>query len=205
MLSRSASASHLSGATEAVALVSTLSRFVAECRLTSDAPRQHIAEVAHLDSAELEVVGWREYVAFPDFDIPRLLAKVDTGARTSAIHAEDIQDLGDGWVRFKLVIDRESGEFTWQKAKLLRTSRVKPSSGRVQHRYVIETKIRLGTHQFKTEISLVSRGDMLCRMLVGRETLRGRYLVNPDRRFVVSKRPPRDRSKPPKIKKARDV
>lgn len=164
-----------------------------------------MGSMAQVDPADLEVVGWREYVSFPDFDIPRLLAKVDTGARTSAIHAEDIQVLGDGWVRFKLVIDRESGEFKWQKAKLLRTSKVKPSSGRVQHRYVIETKIRLGSHQFKTEISLVSRGDMLCRMLVGRVSLRGRYLVDPNRRFVVSKRPPRDKSKPAKKRHTKET
>ncbi len=139
------------------------------------------------DRGHIETVGWREYVAFPDFHVPRLLAKIDTGARISAIHAEEIERVGSQMVRFRLVMDRKTEKSKWVKARLVRMTKIKPSSGRAQLRYVIEAKIRLGSHQFKTEISLVSRSEMLCRMLVGRETLRGRYLVDADRTFVVSR------------------
>ncbi len=148
------------------------------------------------------VVGWRELVALPAWGIERLQAKVDTGARTSAIHAEHIVSAAPGRVRFRIITDRhDHRDYVTVEAKVVRHSRVKPSSGKVQHRYVVEAPIRIGDFSRTIEISLVSRENMVCRMLVGRTALAGHILVDSGRSWLLGPRPepesrPEKRSKP---------
>lgn len=134
------------------------------------------------------VVGWRELIAFPDWGVKRIRAKVDTGARTSAIHVEEIEELPGDRVRFELVLrEKPERRIKWVEADLLRQSRVKPSHGETQQRLVVRARIRLGPVEREIEVGLVSRQHMLCRMLLGRTAMEG-LLVDPARRYLVSGR-----------------
>jgi hypothetical protein len=137
------------------------------------------------------VIGWREIVAFPEWNVDGIEAKIDTGARTSAIHVEDVVKLGDGRVRFHLVTSRRSPfKHVPVTAELVRLTRVRSSSGQAQERYVVSTTVRIGSVRRRIELSLVRRDKMLCRMLLGRKALRG-FVIDPHRKYVC--RPPRDR------------
>jgi hypothetical protein len=138
---------------------------------------------------KLEIVGWRELVSFPQWGIRNVLAKIDTGARTSSIHAEHIEELPDGALSFRVVLDRASGHYVQVKAPRARTARVRPSTGARQERHVVQANIRVGQHTYSVEISLVSRKDMMCRMLVGRAALKRRFAVDPARTFLQSGKP----------------
>ena len=131
------------------------------------------------------VVGWREIVALPAWDIPGVKAKVDTGARTSAIHVGEIEELPDGRVRFEVVV-REKPRLRTRtvEARPVRKAIVKPSHGRVQERWVCRTTVRIGPIEREVELSLVCRKGMLCRMLVGRRALPDNVLVDPGRKYL---------------------
>lgn len=140
--------------------------------------------------AEPIVVGWREVVAFPDWGIPRVRAKIDTGARTSAIHAAHIDELPDGRVRFEVVTrERPERRSIWVEATPVRRTIIKPSSGERQVRIVCRTRMRVGPLEREIELSLVSREGMLCRLLVGRTALEG-ALVDPQARYLHGRRAP---------------
>lgn len=133
-----------------------------------------------------QLLGWREYVALPDWEIGGVLAKVDTGARTSSLHVENIRSLASGRLAFDVVLDR-TGRLQHVVAHPVRVSRVRPSTGQLQQRHVVRTTLRLGSISKEIELSLVSRGDMLCRMLIGRTALEKDFLVDVSRRYVCGK------------------
>jgi len=142
------------------------------------------------------IVGWREYVDLPDWGIEGVLAKVDTGARTSSLHVRDIQDLPGNRVRFEVVLSRKATAAAIPvEAKLVRMARITPSSGVRQRRRVIRTTMRLGGVDRTVEISLVCRKAMLCRMLVGRLALEDGFLVDPAQRYVFGTRRRKGRSR----------
>lgn len=142
-----------------------------------------------------QVIGWRERVSFPEWGIENLRAKIDTGARTSALHVANIVDLGDGQIEFEVVLGRRDGARRVPvRARVLRVSRIKPSSGRVEERYVVPALIRLGSRQKTIEVSLVSREGMICRMLLGRTALGHDYLADPSRKYLLEPKKPRKSS-----------
>jgi len=121
---------------------------------------------------EKPIIGRREYVAFPDWDIPGVEAKIDTGARTSAIHVDDIKRLSGERVRFDVVLSRRKPDKRVRvEADLVRFTRVRSSTGHQQERFVVATRMRIGDVRRRIELSLVSRKQMLCRMLLGRTAL----------------------------------
>ena len=131
------------------------------------------------------VVGWREYVALPEWGIPHIKAKVDTGARTSALHVGRIEELPDGRVRFEVVVrEKPKLRTTIVEARPVKRTIVKSSSGEKQERFVFRTTLRIGPVERGVELNLVSRGGMLCRMLVGRTALSGGLLVDPERKYI---------------------
>ncbi|MEM7680421.1 MAG: RimK/LysX family protein [Planctomycetota bacterium] len=148
--------------------------------------------------ARKRVIGWRESVDLPDWGLVGVVAKVDTGARTSAIDVAQIEDLPDGRVRFEVVAKTEPDRITqWVTATPVRTSVVKPSHGETQTRPVCLTRVRIGEDELEIELSLVCRANMLCRMLIGRKAIAGRFVVDPGKRYRLSrKRKPRTK-KPP--------
>jgi hypothetical protein len=125
------------------------------------------------------VVGWRERVDLPEWGVKGILAKVDTGARTSAIHVENLRHTSKGHVAFDVVLSRKKdAKTTTVTAKIVRETRIRPSTGHYQERIVVATKMRLGKKTKTIEMTLVSRPHMICRMLIGRSALEGDFLVD---------------------------
>ena len=149
----------------------------------------------------LPVIGWREYVKFPDLQIERIKAKVDTGARSSTLHAVNIEYFtkhSERWVRFEVHPDQKSSKLVVKcQAKLLDERQVKDSGGTRTHRPVIETTIMLGTTPIVAEITLIARDAMGFRMLIGRQAVRGRFLVDPGHSYKMG----RPKKKKKKVKK----
>jgi hypothetical protein len=131
-------------------------------------------------------VGWRESIALPDWGIGKLRAKIDTGARTSAIDVDEIEELGHGRIRFDVVLsNKHRRRRKWITARVVRTTRVKSSNGERENRYVVETTLRLGGFERPVEFTLVRRENMLCRMLIGRTALARHYLVDVSKTYLT--------------------
>jgi hypothetical protein len=145
-------------------------------------------------------VGWREWVSLPLLGVDSVKVKVDTGARSSSLHAYDIEEItlrGKPWVVFKVHPLQRNDSFIQEcRAPLLEHRHVTSSNGKRDLRPVIHTQVRLGVHELPIELTLTRRDEMGFRMLLGREALRGRFVVDPGRSYIASKRPPRERRRP---------
>ena len=139
----------------------------------------------------LPVIGWREWLRLPELGIERIKAKIDTGARTSSLHAFDLEPFeidGQPWVRFLVhPIQRDAETTVEVTAPLVDERMVKPSTGKASLRPVIRTPLVLGRRRWPIEITLVNRDVMGFRMLLGRRALRRRVLIDPSRSFLVGK------------------
>lgn len=127
-------------------------------------------------------LGWREWVALPDWDVAHLKAKLDTGARTSSLHAfglEWFDRSGTPWVRFEIhPWQRSTADSVIAEAAVVATRDVRSSSGDVEHRPVVHTTLLLAGRAVTAEVTLTRRDEMGFRMLIGREALRHRFLVD---------------------------
>lgn len=145
--------------------------------------------------AHLGTIGWREWVRLPELGITAIKAKVDTGARTSALHAIDMhfeRRRGAPVVRFKVHPLQRDAHFTiLAEAEVIEHRRVRSSGGHDTLRPVIVTPLELLGQRWDIELTLVSRDAMGFRMLLGRQALRGRVAVDPGHSFLAG-RPPRD-------------
>jgi hypothetical protein len=140
-----------------------------------------------------QIIGWREWVGLPELGIRRLKAKIDTGARTSALHAFSVEtyihDSGDEWVRFGVHPRQHSVEKElYCQAPIIDRRLVRDSGGHQEERIVIATTATLGQHRFPLELTLTARDDMLFRMLLGRTAMRGLFAVDPARSFLTTKK-----------------
>jgi ribosomal protein S6--L-glutamate ligase len=129
------------------------------------------------------LVGWQEWCALPKHHIPAIKAKIDTGAKTSALHASDIRPFhrqGVRFVHFTVHPLQRSQKFAQSCTALVVDQRnVKNSGGHKELRYVIHTPITLGLMTWEIEITLTNRDPMIFRMLLGRDALKGHSLVDP--------------------------
>jgi len=140
---------------------------------------------------ELISVGWREWLSLPTLGLPAVKAKIDTGAKTSALHAFFIERFtrdGDDFVRFCMHPLQNNKELVVQcEAPLLDERIVSDSGGHKELRYVIMTDVVLGSHQWSVELTLTNRDSMHFRMLLGRSAMKNRLLVNPSRSYLCGK------------------
>ena len=125
-------------------------------------------------------IGWSELADLPDWHIRGLRVKIDTGARSSALHVDDLQVLPRNRVKYQVVLHRDHHDRRINVvAKVSRRSRVRSSTGEYSMRYFVKTTLRLAGIEREVEISLVDRGDMTFRMLIGRTALAGDFVVDP--------------------------
>lgn len=128
------------------------------------------------------IIGWREIVALPDLGVDTIKAKVDTGARTSAIHAFDVHRFkkgNDDWVRFTLhPRQRRRWPEVTCEARVIGIRQVMSSNGARERRMFIKTRLKIGPYTFPIELSLATRDEMGYRILIGRTALRKRFIVD---------------------------
>lgn len=137
------------------------------------------------------IIGWREWVSFPSLNISQIKAKIDTGARTSALHAFSLRIFQENGIS-KIMFDIHPLQHNVTKvitctAEVVDKRLVTDSGGHEEERYVIMTPITIAGQTWPIEITLTERENMLFRMLLGRSALRKRFIVNPARSFVTTK------------------
>jgi hypothetical protein len=145
--------------------------------------------------ADRPVLGWREWVELPEWGVPHVKSKLDTGARTSSLHAFDLEwfeNEGAPWVRFELhPWQRSTSDAVVAQAPVVSTRDIRSSSGATDRRPVVRTRLVIGGTPLDVEITLTRRDEMGFRMLVGREAMRGRFVVDPGVSYLAG-RPPKE-------------
>jgi len=141
------------------------------------------------------IIGWKEWIGLPDLGIPAVKAKIDTGARTSALHIFNLEEFdadGRRMVRFGIhPLQRRKDIVRFCEAPVLETRRVKDSGGHIEKRYVIRTTAVMGTESWPIDITLTNRDLMLFRMLLGRTAVENKFLINPGRAYLTGRSLPK--------------
>ncbi|RMD89835.1 MAG: ATP-dependent zinc protease [Alphaproteobacteria bacterium] len=157
------------------------------------------------------LIGWRERVDLPDLGVFGLKAKIDTGARTSALHVENVAEFtgpdGAPWLRFDIPIGNGGGAPQMVNCEVPSggVRRVKSSTGHLQRRRSIRTHLRIGDYEVEIDITLADRNAMLHPMLLGRTALRNHFLINPGRSFLLSDRETATRTAAPPQRRHRNA
>lgn len=137
---------------------------------------------------KMKTLGWREWIRLDDLGLPAIKVKVDTGARTSALHAFKVRKFrrkGVLWVRFCIHPIQGDNETVVQcEAEVVDRRPVTDSGGHTTERYVIRSRVTLGEHSWPIEMTLTNRDNMKFRVLLGRTALGKEYLVNPAVSFL---------------------
>ena len=135
------------------------------------------------------MIGWREWASLPDFEVKRINAKIDTGAKTSALHAFRIREVmlgGEEHVEFFLhPVQRRKKPEVFCRAPLAGRRVVRSSNGQEEERYVIETRLCLGGKIWKIDLTLTNRDAMGFRLLVGRDALRRKFVIDPGASYLL--------------------
>ena len=138
----------------------------------------------------LDTIGWREWVSFPELGIEKIKAKIDTGARTSALHVSHIRVVkGTDIVKFKIhPVQRRARPLVEASARIVSRREIKSSNGEISVRPVIITKVKIGEKILPIELSLVNRDLMGFRLLLGRSVLKNRFIVDSGKSFLLLKK-----------------
>ena len=144
------------------------------------------------ENSDLITLGWREWVRLPDLGIDAIKVKVDTGARTSAIHAFELETFtedGKERVEFRIhPLQRDDATIVTCVADVVDQRVVTDSGGHKEERIVISTTLDIGKYSWPIEATLTARDNMLFRMLLGRTAIKGRAHVNPARSYLIGKK-----------------
>ncbi|MGJ3251340.1 MAG: ATP-dependent zinc protease family protein [Elainellaceae cyanobacterium] len=150
----------------------------------------HLPQDDCLDDQSRPIIGWREWIALPELDISTIKAKIDTGARSSALHAYDIEPFereGKSMVRFKVhPYQRDIHHVVAAEAEIFDKRHVRNSGGHAELRLVILTPVRLNGIEWSIELTLTNRDVMGFRMLLGRQAVRERFLIDASRSYIQS-------------------
>ncbi len=142
------------------------------------------------DAITPRTIGWKEYVAFPEWGLRRVRAKIDTGACTSALGVAgyELEETPTGPVAvLRLILNRGRPDKVRElRVPVLRFAVVRNSGGVAERRPVVEALIRLGTIEKRIRLTVTHRSLMRCRMLLGREALQGDFVVDVQRKYVCS-------------------
>ncbi|NNK19662.1 MAG: alpha-L-glutamate ligase, partial [Flavobacteriaceae bacterium] len=137
----------------------------------------------------LKIIGSEEWCVFKELGIPAIKARVDSGAKTSSIQATNIsvfRKKKEDWVKFEVNPIQDNRSITVDcEARLVDRRIVKSSSGISEERFVIRTPMTMGDDTFEIELTLANRDTMEFRMLLGREALNGRFMVNPAKSYML--------------------
>ena len=138
------------------------------------------------NSMDKQVIGWLEHVALPSLGLHQIKSKIDTGAQSSALHAEKIAyQVIDHRKYVFFEVTHESGEVSKVQAPFLEKRNIKSSSGHVTVRPVIVMKIMIGEKQFDTQFTLINRSMMHYKIIIGRDALCDRFVVDPARSYLL--------------------
>ncbi len=151
-------------------------------------PENHVNRI---EDDKRIVLGWREWANLPELCLPAIKAKVDTGAKTSALHAFKVEKFkrdGLDFVRFGMHPLQTTNELVVEcEARLIDERLVSDSGGHSEMRFVIETELVICQHQWPVELTLTNRDSMRFRMLLGRRAMEHRAIVDPDASFLCGK------------------
>ncbi len=157
-----------------------------------DRPVDTIARVAEQRKKKARpMVGWREWVALPNLGVDSIKAKIDTGARTSSLHAFGLRTFerdGETWARFEVhPLQKHAHPSIPVEVPIAGTRLVRNTSGHQQPRPYIVTPVELMGRRWEIEITLANRDQMGFRMLLGRQAVRRRFLLDPGRSFLAGR------------------
>jgi hypothetical protein len=139
---------------------------------------------------DLPLIGWREWLALPQLGLLTLKAKIDTGARSSSLHVDDVEEYrhdGIAWLRFTVATGRRGVPHVRCAAPVFDRRDVTDSGGHVTSRWFIRTPIRLAGREWEAEINLTNRGNMLFPMLLGRSALHSRFRIDPQLSYTCGR------------------
>ncbi len=152
------------------------------------------------DGNQRRILGWREWVSLPHLGISAIRAKLDTGAKTSALHAWDVSLRtvdGRQWIRFRVPSMREEEAASIECEAPVSDERwVTNSSGAGERRYIISTDLQIGRSSWPIELSLTNRDAMEFPMIIGREAMRNRLIVDPTASFRAGSKPKKAAASP---------
>jgi hypothetical protein len=137
------------------------------------------------------LIGWREWAAFPEFKVKRIKAKIDTGAKTSALHAFNLETRRRGGVDYAEFtlhpLQKKARPEKFCAAPIVDKRWIRSSNGMVEERFIIRTLIRLGDREWPIDVSLTNRDSMGFRLLLGRDAFRKRFLIDPRASYLLGK------------------
>jgi len=153
----------------------------------------------------MKILGWREYCSLPSLGCKKIKVKVDSGAKTSSLHAYNLKYYkrnNKQYVKFDIhTFENKTPVSIETKARVLEFRKVKSSNGHVEERPVVETEIILLGETWKIELTLTNRDEMGFKMLLGREAIKKRFLINPAKSFLCNKKVKNETSNSLKRKK----
>jgi len=136
-------------------------------------------------------IGWREWVSLPGLGVARIKAKIDTGAKTAALHAfriETVERSGKTYVHFAVhPIQKAAKPEILCRARVKCRRRIRSSNGVIEERLILRVKVKAGEREFPIDLSLANRDSMGFRLLLGRDAVRRKFLIDPGASFLLGR------------------